>query len=477
MKNQTMKSRNFKGGSYSTILTVVVIAIIIVINVIVNALPSSVTKVDYSETGLFTLSEQTEKVVDGIDEAVTIYLVAQSGSENATIEELLEKYEAMSSDIKVVKKDPAVNPNFTAKYTEAALADNSLIIESEKRAKVVAYEEIYVASYTPSSTSETGYTTTTTFEGEDAVTSALDFVTTENLPRMYVVTGHGESAIETTLQQEIQRENIELVELALSTVKEIPLDADCLYMQAPTTDINADEAQVLLDYLKKGGNLFYTSFYQKADTPNLDKVLAEYGVAIKNGIACEGNSNYIMQNYRNYIRPIFGEHDIVKPLSVAGKVMAVPFGQAIEILPDRRETLSSTSLLKTTSTGYIKSLESETLEKENGDETGAMVLATAITDILDEQTQSKLVIVTTPYISNAQIDTYVAGGNYDFLLNAVSFLCEHESMISIRGKDIYSASLVVTSGQAVAWMFVLMIIIPVALLVTGFVVWVRRRRR
>lgn len=63
-----------------------------------------------------------------------------------------------------------------------------------------------------------------------------------------------------------------------------------------------------------------------------------------------------------------------------------------------------------------------------------MTLAIAVTDTIDDNTQARLVAVTSPYISNSQMDTYVSGGNYDFLLNSVSFLCEHESMISIRGK-------------------------------------------
>ena len=476
--SSNLKSRNFKGGSYSTVLTVIVIAIILVVNIIVNVLPADVTKLDYSEEKLYTLSDQTNKILDSLDEDITVYVIAQSGKEDESLTELLNKYKAASGKhIKIVNKDPAVNPNFTAQYTEDSLSDNSVIVESSKRAKVVSVDDIYVTSYTKSSTSSTGYTQTSTFNGEDALTSALDYVTTDNLPRMYVVTGHGESSMESSFQSSIQRENIELVELSLATVKEIPSDADCLYIQAPTSDINQDEAQVLKDYIAKGGNIFYTSFYQKGNTPNLDSVLAEFGIAVDSGIVCEGNSNYVMQNMRNYIRPMYGEHDIVKPLSAASEVMVVPFGQNIRVLENRKSTLKSTTLLKTTSTGYIKSLDADTLEKSDGDQTGAMTLAIAVTDTINDNTQARLVAVTSPYISNSQMDTYVSGGNYDFLLNSVSFLCEHESMISIRGKNVYSTSLAVTSGQMTAWIFVLMILIPLGVIVTGLVIWLRRRKR
>lgn len=473
-----IKSQNFKGGSYSALLSVIVIVILIVVNVMISFIPASYTKLDFSEEKLFTLSEQTKGVLGELSEDVTVYLVAQSGKEDESITELINKYKAESGGhVKLVTKDPAVNPNFTAKYTQDSLSDNSLIVESQKRAKVVSVDEIYVTSYEQSATSATGYATTQSFHGEDALTSAIDYVTTDKLPRMYVINGHGESAMEGNFKSAIQRENIELVDLSLATVKEIPADADCLYMQAPTRDINQDEAQVLRNYFEKGGNFFYTSFYQKESTPNLDAVLAEFGVAVDEGIVCEGNGNYVMQNMRNYVRPMYGEHEIVKPLTAASQVMVVPFGQNVRILEDRKDTLKSSTLLKTTSAGYVKSLDAESLEKAEGDPTGSMALAVAVRDVMDDNRESRLIVVTTPYLSNAQMDTYVSGGNYDFLLNGVGWLCEHESMISIRGKGIYSSSLAVTSGQITAWIFVLMVLVPIVTIVTGLVIWMRRRKR
>lgn len=470
-------TRNFKGGSYSTILTVIVIAVLIVANVIINALPATVTKYDFSEEKLYTLSEQTKKVAAGLQDDVTIYLVAQSGKEDASIVELLDKYKALSSHIKVVKKDPAVNPNFTADYTQDTVVDNSLVVESKKRAKVVPFSEIYVTAYTTNVTSTGEYEETQTFSGEDAVTSALDYVTTDNLPKMYVVKGHGESDMDSSLKQEIARENIELLELQLAATKQIPEDADCLYMQAPTSDINEDEAKMLQEYLQKGGNLFYTSFYQKGQTPHLDAFLEDYGIKVDEGIVCEGNSNYVFQNQRAYILPMYGQHDIVRPLSDERKTVIVPFGQNIQILSDKRSSLRATTLLKSTSTGYIKTLDSETLEKEKDDQTGAMALAVAVTDEIDEKTNAKIVVVSTPYIGNNQLNAYVSGGNFDFLLNTVGFLCEHESMISIRTKTIYSALLTVSSGQFTAWTFLLMLFIPIVIIVSGLIVWLKRRKR
>lgn len=476
--NLKLKSQNVRGGSYSTVLTAIVIIIILVVNIIVGVLPATITKLDYSESKLFTLSEQTTNLLGNLDEDVTVYFVAQSGREDESITELLDKYKAKSSGkIKIVRKDPAVNPNFTAEYTDESLPDNSLVLETNKRSRVVPYSDIYVTSYAQSSTSPTGYTETTSFQGEDALTSAIDYVTTDNLPKMYIVTGHGESSLDSSFQSAVLRENIELVQIALASVKSIPDDADCLYIQSPTSDINQDEANVLKEYIARGGNIFYVSIVNKGTTPNLDSILEEYGISIDKGYVCEGNSDYILQKQPYCISPMYGEHEIVAPLAAAGQTMAVYLGQNINVLENRKDTLKSTTLLKTTSTGYLKAEDSESAQKADGDKTGVMTLAIAVEDSVDKDTTSKLIVITTPMLTDSSMNTYTSGANYDFILNAVGYVCEHESMISIRGKNITSSSLIVSSGQMTFWIFILMILIPLVLIITGFIIWIRRRRR
>lgn len=474
MKKQNFKSRNFKGGSYSTVLSIFVLAIIIVVNLVVNAIPSTYTKYDFSEQKLFSITDQTKKVVKNLDMDVTIYLVAQNGKEDDVIVELLNKYKALSSKLKVVTKDPAVYPTFVSGYTSDSLKDNSLIVESGKRSRVISYDNLYET--TASSTSSS-----TDFKGEDLITSAIDYVTSAELPVMYVLSGHGESAMDSSFQNEVERENIELKSLTLATSKAIPDDAAGLFMQAPTKDINETEAKLLLDYLKNGGSLFYTSYYLKEETPNLDSILAEYGLNVESGYVCEGDSNRYIQNYNNFIVPAFGSHDITDPLSENSAYVVVANGQSIKKLDNVRSSLKFTPLLKTTASAYNKSMKDAdtkelSLKKEDGDESGVMNLAVAV----NEETQTgttKIVVITTPFLFNSDMNTTVSGGNFDFLLNAVGYLCEHESMISIRDKSVSTQSLVVSSGQSVAWMMGLMIILPLGCITTGLVIWQKRRKR
>lgn len=471
MKGQNRRSRQLRSGSYSAVITVAVIAFIVVINLVVNALPADMTKFDFTQQQLYTLSDQTKKLVEGLSQDITIYAVAQQDNEDSGLKSVLEKYQALSPNIRVEYKDPAVYPTFTAQYTDETLADNSVIVESGQRSRVIPVADMYEVTYD----SSTGEAQATGFVGEDCITSAIDYVTTDKLPKLYVINGHGEQSLG-NFTSEIQRENIMTENLALATEQSIPSDAAALLMEAPTSDISENEKNALLEYLDDGGSLFYVSNVLKGDTPNLDAVLAVYGIQITKGFVCEGEGGY----YQNpsYIIPKYGTHAIVEPLSDSSSVMLAAVAQNIEIRDDKPSDVKVTPLLRTSSSAYNKAVDANTdmssvnINKEDGDKTGVMNLS-----VIAEKGDTQVVVATTYDLFSSQTNQQVSGGNYDFLLNVFGTLCEHDSMVSIRGKQLYAETLTVTSGHTMIWIFALMIFVPVVCLVAGLVLWVRRRKR
>ena len=150
MSNNTKQTnmKTTKMGAYSAFLTLVVIAFVIVVNLMVGELPSTVTKFDTSSLKLYTLTNSTIQIVEGLSEDVTMYYIVQNGTEDVNIEEMLNRYASYSSHIKIRKIDPTSNPGFSAKYTDDTLTGNSVIVESAKRSSVVMYEDIYTVQYT-----------------------------------------------------------------------------------------------------------------------------------------------------------------------------------------------------------------------------------------------------------------------------------------------------------------------------------------
>ncbi len=238
-----------KGGSYSLIVTGVVLAILIVANIFASTLPAALTKYDISSSKLYSITSNTKVVVNNLQQDVTIYWVVQADAEDDIIENLLSKYESLSDHIKVVKKNPDVFPTFTEQYTDETVPNNSLIVESGERSRYISYNDIYLSEQDMYS-----YSYTTSFDGEGAITSAIDYVVTEDLPQLYVLEGHGETELPATFADSIEKENIVINTLSLLTVDEIPEEADAIMIYAPKSDISEEEKTMLADYAANGAN-------------------------------------------------------------------------------------------------------------------------------------------------------------------------------------------------------------------------------
>lgn len=196
----------FQGGAYSLAAAAILLAILIAANVLVSALPASMTRYDISATKLYSITSNTKVVVNALEEDVTIYWIVQSGAEDDVIETLLSKYDSLSDHITVVKKNPDVYPTFAEQYTDEAVQNNSLVVECGDRSRYIGYDDIYVQEADMYS-----YSYSTSFDGEGAITSAIDYVVTDELPQLYLLEGHGEQELPATFSEQIEKENIETI--------------------------------------------------------------------------------------------------------------------------------------------------------------------------------------------------------------------------------------------------------------------------
>ena len=192
------KTVALKGGSYAIALTVLVLALLIVVNILAGALPANLTKLDISSSKLYSITSNTKAVVNALEQDVTLYWIVQSGQEDAVIENLLAKYDSLSDFLHVEKKNPDVYPTFAQQYTQETVSNNSLVVVSGEKYRYVPYSDIYVTQG-----SQFSYSYSTSFDGEGAITSAIDYVVSTELPKLYLLEGHGESALPESFQQQL----------------------------------------------------------------------------------------------------------------------------------------------------------------------------------------------------------------------------------------------------------------------------------
>ena len=289
-----LTTRAVRVGGYSVAAAAIVIAIIVAVNALVRALPAQWTQFDSTSSQLFSISDQTESIVGSLETPVTIHWIVQSGQEDATLETLLERYQALSENLTVEKVDPVVSPTFLEQYDVGSVYNNSLIVESEARYRYVDYYDIYEYDYT------NYYTTGSVdmnFAGEGAITSAVSYVVNDDLPKVYTLTGHGEGSLSSDFQSAAEQDNVEFEELSLLSAETVPEDADCVLILAPQSDISDVELTALQAYLDGGGRLLLITDppQEGAELTNLETLMAGYGVHAVDGIVVEEDqANYAM---------------------------------------------------------------------------------------------------------------------------------------------------------------------------------------
>lgn len=455
-----------RGGSYSIALTVMVLAILIVVNVFVSALPSSVTKYDISSSQLYSITSNTKAVVNNLQQDITIYWVVQAEEEDDIIENLLSKYESLSKHIEVIKKNPDVFPTFTEQYTSESVPNNSLIVESGERSRYISYDDIYLTE-----TDMYSYYYTTSFDGEGAITSAIDYVVTEELPKLYVLEGHGESELPSEFADTIEKENMQVNTLSLLTVDEIPEDADAILIYSPNSDISEQEAKMLTEYTENGGKLFVSAGPVKDESfTNLNSILEQYDISVTEGIVVEGDRNYYAFGYPYVLMPEMESSEITDSLISENYYPILPLSQGLKVSSSAELV---TELLSTSEVAFSKiaGFELDTYEKEEGDIDGPFTLAVSIKTSGDGQ----IIWFAASDFLDDMYNAYSSGANMDLAMNALSSLIGEREAIAIRSKSLNYNYLSISDAQS-SFLKTLMIgVFPLAYLGIGIYVIIRKR--
>ena len=466
-------------GSYSIGVMAIVIAIVVVLNLVIQELPSSFREIDLSSEKLYTIGDQTKELLDDLDKDVDLYYIAQDGTESTDIQRLLERYKERSEHIKVEQKDPAVYPTFTQQYTSDSVSNNSIIVVCGDKSRVVNYSDMYETSINY----QTYTQETTAFDGEGQLTSAINYVISDNMPVLYTLEGHNEASMGTAMTETIQKANIEIQSLNLLTQDRVPEDASCLFIFAPSTDMSEEEANKIIEYLENGGKALIISNYTDEEMPNFESVLENYGVRPVDGIVMEGDTaHYISQN-PYYLLPNIESNDVTSGLSSQSRYVLMPLAQGIETLDNIRDSLDIQSILTTSDSAYSKTdLENmQTMEKEDSDIDGPFDLGVSITEDVGDDAQTQIVYYASSSIFDDTIDSYVSGTNYELLSSSLSWLCQSEAdntnTISIPSKSLDTSMLTISAADVNFWSIFVTAVIPVCILLIGFGIWMKRRKQ
>ena len=464
--------RIFRNGLYSTAILAAAVVLVILINLIVQAIPSKYTKFDLSESGLYTLGDTSVQVAEGLTQDVTIYYLCETGNEDAIITKLLDQYAAASSHIHWEQKDPAIYPTFASQYGAEQVSSGSLIIDAGTSSDVLDAADFYVYDYSDY------YNYSVRFDGEQQITSALYRLTSGEASQAYYTTNHGERALSDSLVDALKAQNIQTQELNLLS-STIPDDCALLIINCPASDFTGadgavDEISMLEEYLAGGGKILLTTdaYYS---TPNLDAVMAEFGLSRVEGLVVEGDANHSLYGYNYYLLPDYAtvsESTALGGLDTNNYIL-MQMAQGIQITEN--DAVTAEPLLVTSSSAYSKvaGYEMTTTEKEDGDIDGPFDLAVWARN---DDTEAQVIWIGCSNMDDEVLYNSVPG-NCDFLVGCAASLTGQSSDIVIDSKALEADQLTIPTGTATVMGLVFLLAVPVGLLVAGAAVTIRRRRR
>ena len=216
------------------------------------------------------------------------------------------------------------------------MPNNSLIVECGEKSRYISYNNIYLTDV-----DYTTYSYVYSFDGEGTITSAIDYVISDELPKVYKLEGHGEAELPAEFQTQIEKENMEMESFSLLNMDEIPEDADALL----TT---SDEA-----FSKAAG--FELSTYEKED----GDTDGPFAVAVSVDTGNDGQLIWFASS--DFLDEMYNAYSSGANLDLAMNVLSSLIGER-EAVPIRSKSLSynyltisesAASMLKTWMIGVI----------------------------------------------------------------------------------------------------------------------------
>lgn len=320
----------------------------------------------------------------------------------------------------------------------------------------------------------TGTYNTTDFDGEGAITSAIDYVVSDDFPQLYLLEGHGERELPDRFREQIEKENMELNTLSLLTVDEIPEDADCVMIYSPASDISSEEKDMLTDYAAQGGKLLVMAgLTEDGILENLYSLLADYGMEASEGIVVQEDREHFAFRAPYVLLPDMNSHEITDSLMEENYYPIMPIALGLTAT-DELDEETVTALLTTSYLSFSKldGYSLDTYEREDGDIEGPF----AVTVSVETSNEGRIVWFTSSDLLEDMYNAYSSGANADLAMNALSSLIGESEAMAIRSKSLNYNYLTISDSASSLLKIMMIGVFLLLYLCIGIYVVLRRRR-
>lgn len=499
MKKTTFTNKYFKKGTYSIGLTAVVLAVVIVINLIAGELPSNIKNIDISSTDIYSITDTTKNMLDALDKDIEIIILAQESNIDTRISRFLDLYEEGSDKISVEVIDPVQHPTALTTY-EAE--ENSVVVSCEATGKSRAIAMTDIIQYDEETYNYYGTYEETAFDGEGQVTSAINYVMDGANHMIYTTSGHGEADLSSNISDALEKQNFTVSSVNLLADGGIPDDCELLMIHGITKDLADDELTMLNSYMRNGGSAYVILGAIEGDTPNLDSFLENFGLKMAEGYIVDSQRYYQNDPYTFF--PVADtSHEAFTGLADDDYAL-ICYTLGLEKTSDDNTDVEE---FLTTSEGayavtddsekngtYIigarveRSVNSASWNKDtattDGDATTSGDAATVedtttdgdadSTQLTGNEVAQLTVLSSVNFIADTILTKFSNLANSTIFMNTVTANFEDVENISIPTKSLEIQMNTVATGGLFGIIFVE--IIPLGMIILGFIVWRKRRK-
>ncbi len=427
---------------------------------------------DWTATGRHTLNEASIKVVEKIEAPVKItsYATGDALSEvRSDIRELIKRYQKLSDKIEIEFIDPRLAPD---KIRELGIRFNGeMIIEYQGRSE-------NLQDFT-----------------EKGVTNALQRLLRNSDRHILFVSGHGErNPIGQAnhdlglFGENLSNKGFNIAPLDLSKTLTVPENTSVLVIASPQLDFLAGEVKAILDFVNAGGNLLWL-----IDPDKSDKLapLAEWlKLNITKGIVVDLDMS-LLGNDPTMVLGQYQEHTITENVQsvqtlfpkVIGLEVGAQEGWTIDpILQSMPRSWLETGELKGTisydpeqdKSGPITFGYAITRSINQPNSPAATNTASDETAPASEKQQRIIVIGDGDFISNTFLGTQ---GNMAMGESIFNWLAHDDHFIDIPATIAPDSKISADQNQLIIFALLILVILPVLLIGSGIVIWLKRRKK
>lgn len=452
------KRRSTQYGTNSLVMTVVVVGILGMINFLGK---KHHKRVDLTSAKLYSLSDQSKKVVQGLKNEVKILYFDREP--NPALKDLMAEYKGVDSGkINFKTIDPEKDPGQAKQYG------------------ITRYKETVVAYGGKNEKVETLQ--------EENITNAILKVTREKNKVIYFLQGHNEGNVDdnqeakgyAVAKKAIENQNYEVKSLNLGQNPVIPEDCSVLVIAGPKVGLLPTEIPVIEKYVDAGGKVM---LLQDPDTTaGMDDLLKKWKIGLESDIVVDssGLGQLLGMGPAAPLVSTWETHPITKDLRRS--MTFFPFARSVKTVENSASSFSSSLLFKTSEASWgEKNLKSGAARFDEGTDIKgpvALGVASSMTVTGDDKEKKRgkearvVVVGDSDFASNAYFQQQRNG---DLFLNAVSWLAEDEDLISVRPKSQENRSIQLTRASSSVLFWMSLVLLPGGALLSGILVWWRRR--